>query len=141
MQLILQRLDTLYLEDTIQTADLAYQTFETFQRPENMTMKDYLVKFEHLYTKIKDHKMELLDGVLAYRVLNSANLSNGQMTLCRATMTDLKYPEMVKQLKRLFADGITSTPVGAQATYQPKEEPVFCDENESSSVYYSDSRR
>ena len=69
MQLILQRFDTLYLEDTIQMADLAYQTFETFQRPENMTMKDYLVKFEHLYTKIKDHKMEVPDGVLAYRVL------------------------------------------------------------------------
>ena len=69
VQLILQRLDTLYLEDTIQMADLAYQTFETFQRPENMTMKDYLVKFEHLYTKIKDHKMEVPDGVLAYHVL------------------------------------------------------------------------
>ena len=68
--------------------------------------------------------MELPDGVLAYRVLNSANLSNEQMTLCRATMMDLKYPEMVKQLKRLFADGITSTPIGAQATYQPNKEPV-----------------
>ena len=104
-------------------------------------MKDYLVKFEHLYTKIKDHKMELPDGVLAYRILNSANLSNEQMTLCRATMTDLTYAEMVKQLKRLFAAAITSTPVGAQATYQPKEEPVFYNENDNSSVYYGDSRR
>ena len=124
VQLILERLDALYLEGNIQIAYLAYQTFEIFQRPENMTMKNYLVKFEHLYTKIKDHKMELPDGVLAYRVLNSANLSNEQMTLCRATMMDLKYPEMVKQLKRLFADGITSTPIGAQATYQPNKEPV-----------------
>ena len=81
VQLILQRLDALYLKDTIQNAYLAYQTFETFQRPENMTMKVYLVKSEHLYTKIKDHKMELPDDVLAYRVLNSANLSNEQMTL------------------------------------------------------------
>ena len=46
VQLILQRLDALYLENTIQTAYLAYQIFETFQRPENMAMKDYLVKFE-----------------------------------------------------------------------------------------------
>ena len=141
VQLTLQRLDALYLEDTIQTAYLAYQTFETFQRPENMTMKDYLVKFEHLYTKIKDHKIELPDGVLAYRVLNSANLSNEQMSLCRATMTDLTYAEMVKQLKRLFADAITSTPVGAHATHQPKEEPVFYNENHNRFVYYGDSRR
>ena len=46
VQLILQRLDALYLENTIQTAYLAYQIFETFRRPENMAMKDYLVKFE-----------------------------------------------------------------------------------------------
>ena len=141
VQLILQRLDALYLEDTIQTAYFAHQTFETFQRPENMTMKDYLVKFEHLYTKIKDHRMELPDAVLAYRVLNSGNLSNEQMTLCRATMMDLTYAEMVKQLKRLFADAITSTQAGAQATYQPNQEPVFYNENNNSSVYYSDSRR
>ena len=78
-----------------------------------MKMKDYLVKFEQLYTKIKDHQMTLPDGVLAYRVLNSANLSSEQITLCRATMTDLKYDDMVKQLKRLFADAITSAPVDA----------------------------
>ena len=147
VNLILKRLDELYLEDTTQTAYLAYQNFETFKRPETMNMKDYLVKFEQLYTKIKDHQMVLPDGVLAYRVLNSANLSNEQMTLCRATMTDLKYDAMVKQLKRLFADAITSTPVGAQSIQaQAKEEPIFFNENTSSdanSVYYNygDSKR
>ena len=82
-----------------------------------------------------------LDGVLAHRVLSSANLSNEQMTLCQATVMDLKYAEMFKQLKRLFADAITSAPVDAQATCQPKEEPVFCNENGNSSVCYGDSRR
>ena len=48
---------------------------------------------------------------------------------------------MVKQLKRLFADAITSTPVGAQATSQLKEEPIFYNENNNSSVYYGNSRR
>ena len=46
----------------------------------------------------------------------------------------LKYVEMVKKLKRLFADAITSTPVDAQATYQTKEEPLFYNENNNSSV-------
>ena len=104
---ILDKLDKLFLEDTNQSAYLAYQKFETFKRPEQMSMKDYLVKFEQLYTKIKDHQMILPDGVLAYRVLNSANLNNDQMTLCRATMTELKYESMVKQLTRLFADSVT----------------------------------
>ena len=82
VQLILERLDALYLKDTTQTAYLAYQNFESFKRPESMVMKDYLVKFEHLYTKIKDHQMVLPDGVLAYRVLISANLTSEQITLC-----------------------------------------------------------
>ena len=100
-------------------------------------MKDYLVKFEQLYTKIKDHQMILPDGVLAYRVLNSANLTTDQMTLCRATMTDLEYSEMVKQLRRLFADSIMSGHVNNPSTIQPKEEPVFFQEqnDETSSVY------
>ena len=64
--MILERLDALFLEDTMQTTYLAYQTFEKFKRPSQMLMKDYLVKFEQLYTKIKDHQMILPDGVLAY---------------------------------------------------------------------------
>ena len=69
--------------------------------------------------------MILPNGKLAYRVLNSANLTTDQMTLCRATMTDLKYSEMVKQLRRLFADSITFGYVNNPSTIQPKEEPVF----------------
>ena len=69
VKLILQRLDKLFLEDTTQTAYLAYQTFETFKRPSDMSMKDYFIKFEHLYTKIKDHNIELPDCILAYRVI------------------------------------------------------------------------
>ena len=96
-----------------------------------MLMKDYLIKFEQLYTKIKDHQMILPDGVLAYRVLNSANLTTDQMTLCRATMTDLKYSEMVKQSRRLFADSVTSGHVNNPSTTQPKEKPVFYQEHKT----------
>ena len=37
-------------------------------------MEKYIIQFEKLYTKIKAHDMTLPDGVLAYRILNSANL-------------------------------------------------------------------
>ena len=80
--MILEGLDALFLEDTTQTAYLAYQMFENFKRLSQMLMKDYLVNFEQLHTKIKDHQMILPDGALAYRVLNSANLATDQMILC-----------------------------------------------------------
>ena len=86
--------------------------------------------------------MTLPNGKLAYRALNSANLTTDQMTLCQATMTDLKYSEMVKQLRRLFADPITFGHVNNPSTIQPKEEPVFYQEHKDkiSSVHYSGSR-
>ena len=79
VQTILDRLDKLYLQDTNQSAYIAYQNFESFKRPENMPIKEYLIRFEQLYTKIKDHNMRLPDVVLAYRVLNSANLNQEEM--------------------------------------------------------------
>lgn len=107
VQTILDRLDKLYLQDTNQSAYLAYQKFETFKRPDNMPMKEFLIKFEQLYIKIKDHDMTLPDGVLAYRVLNSANLNQEEMKLCRATISELKYDVMVKQLLRIYGDSVS----------------------------------
>ena len=98
VQIILDRLDRLYLQDTNQSAYIAYQNVKTFKWPASMAIKEDLIKFEHLYNKIKDHNMTLPDGVLAYCVLKSANLNEEEMKLCRATITELKYDDMVKKL-------------------------------------------
>ena len=45
---ILQRLDKLYLQDTNQSEYLAYQEFENFKRPLQMSMREYLNNFEKL---------------------------------------------------------------------------------------------
>ena len=51
----------------IHTAYEAYERFETFSRAPSVTVSDYIIEFERLYNKAKQHKMELPDGVLAYR--------------------------------------------------------------------------
>eukprot|EP00112_Aurelia_sp_Birch-Aquarium-sp1_P025873 Seg886.5 transcript_id=Seg886.5/GoldUCD/mRNA.D3Y31 product="hypothetical protein" protein_id=Seg886.5/GoldUCD/D3Y31 len=94
-------------------------------------MREYLNNFEKLYTKIKAHNMELPDGVLAYRVLNSANLSEEEMKLCRATLTNLKYDKMIEQLLKIF--GGTVSPCFGKSNV--KEESVFVASNEE--AYYS----
>ena len=65
-----------------------------------MSISDYIIQFEQLYTNAKSHKMEILNGVLAYRLLNSANLSEHHKQLVRATVTDMKYSAMKDQLKK-----------------------------------------
>ena len=39
-----------------------------------MSIGDYIIEFEKLYTKIKDFDMILPDAVLAYRFLSNANI-------------------------------------------------------------------
>ena len=81
-----------------------------------MSITDYIVEFERLYYKIKVHTMVLLDGVLAYQILQSTNLSDTQQQLVRATTTELKYNIMVAQLKKIFGDSMSAS---------TKIEPVY----------------
>ena len=69
---MLQKLDKLNLKDDTHSAYEAYERFETFSRAPSMTVSAYIIEFERLYNKAKQHKIELPDGVLAYRFLNSA---------------------------------------------------------------------
>ena len=75
---LIEELDKMYLKDESSQAYEAYETFEKFVRPSGMSISDYVIKFEQLYFKAKSFNMEILDGVLAYRLLNSANLTNEQ---------------------------------------------------------------
>ena len=53
---------------------MALENFETFKRPENMKRTDYLNKFEQLYNKTKSYGTQMLENILAYQLLKSANL-------------------------------------------------------------------
>ena len=72
---LIEKLDSLYLKDINQSAYAAYECFEMYRRPKEMNMKEFLNNFERLYNRLKVYQMELPDGILAYRVLKSANLS------------------------------------------------------------------
>ena len=56
-----------------------------------MSISDYVIKFEQLYFKAKSFYMEILDGVLTYRLFNSANLTNEQKQLVKATVSKMDY--------------------------------------------------
>ena len=117
---ILNKLDEVFKTDINQEAYLAYRDFETFSRSSDMSMMDFAVKFEALNLKISKLDMKLPEGVLAYRFLHSANLSDEQMNLCRATMTEFKYKEMKQKILNLYGDKVQNT-----IQQKIKEEPVF----------------
>ena len=85
---LLDCLDELFLKDETCSS---YEAVEKFVRPAAMSIGDYITQFEQLYNKAKTHKMEILDGVLAYCLLNSENLSEQHKQLVRATVSEMKY--------------------------------------------------
>ena len=52
--------------------------------------------------------MEILDGVLAYRLLNSANLTNEQKHLVKGTVSKMDYQIMKDKLKKVFTSTSTN---------------------------------
>ena len=66
-----------------------------------MSIADYCNKFQHKLSRLKSTGTILADSVIAYKLLKSANLSNPQELLVKAT-TDMTYEATTKQLKKVF---------------------------------------
>ena len=122
---LIEKLGSLYLEDINQSSYAAYESFEIYRRPKDMNMKEFLNNFECLYNKLKVYQMELPDGVLGYRVLKSANLSEKNEKLARSTITTLTYKSMTEKLKKIFGD--MSKSLSQQVNL--KVEPTFHNKN------------
>ena len=101
----LAKLDTLCLKDEHCSACEAFEKFEKFTWPSYMSIGDYIIEFEKLYTKIKDFDMILPDAVLAYRFLSNANIWTHHKELARATLSELKYDDNMKEkLRKIFSN-------------------------------------
>ena len=103
---MMAKLDLLFKTDDNQAAYIAYRDFENLLRPPDMSFQDFIIMFESQHSQIKRYKMELPDGVLAYRLLHSANLKEDEIKLCRATITAFTYEEMKRKVLSLFCDKV-----------------------------------
>lgn len=137
---VLKMLDNMYLKDECILAYESYETFESFKRPTSMSINDYVVKFESLHRNAKSHKMDIHDGVLAYRLLNNANLSEDKKQLVKATLSKMTYDEMKDKLKKVFTSSNppTQTSSGHGIKLEP-EQDVFQSSGVSDTYYYSNS--
>ena len=138
---LIKKLDELYKEDSNQAAFIAYEQFESFKRPENMSIKDYINAFERLNNKLKTYEMNLPEGVLAYRLLRSANISKENEQLARATIKELTFKEMCTQLKLIFGDcnvekmSKNMDNVKLEGDRSIKLEPTFYEREEEDAFY------
>ena len=68
------KIKTLYAKHINALTYMTYDQFENFKRPNDMTLVDYINEFKCLNNKIRQFDMALPTGVLAYKVLNNANI-------------------------------------------------------------------
>ena len=77
-----------------------------------MNMSTFLVEFEGLHSTVQNFQCAYPDGVLAYKVLQAANLSQEHVKLCKATIATgaWSYKAMKDQIKKIFSDAIADKP-------------------------------
>ena len=146
VKVLIDELDKLYEEDKTQSIFQAIDSFNSYRRPKSATIDEYIHEFQQRYKNIcqlRDKASLYDDGILAYLLLNQANLDNEQQRLIRATISDLTYANMEKALKRTYGENL-STPMsssrqssGQSYSFKPesscskviKDEPVFYQES------------
>ena len=97
VQLIIEKLDKIHKKKNV-TLKKYHRNFETYKRPANTTMQQYLVEFEKRLNKIKSYGTAWSDDLLAYRLLKIANLSESREQLAKATVETLEYATMKTKL-------------------------------------------
>lgn len=115
---VLKVLDTLHNVDQKDTAIKSYKDFLSLKRKENQTIAEFLLEFEQISNKTKANGNTLSDDLLAYQLLQSANISDTDERIIRASTTELTYKNVQDALKRSFGDS-------AYTTQTIKPEPVY----------------
>ena len=123
VDILLKKLDEMFLVDKNRRAFMAYQEFERFKRNSSMTISEYINEFDRKYYQFKSHGMELPDAVLAFRLLESCNISDIHFQLAMSTAGDITFENMRKTLRKIFTQSLP----GDESKI--KEEPVLYNEN------------
>ena len=76
------------------------EAFETFRRPSNMSIQAFVNEFVKRLFKTKPYGTVQSNDTLVHTLLKSANLSNHQEELIKATIPELQYDLMKGQLRK-----------------------------------------
>ena len=129
MDNLISKLRELYAVSKDQAMFTPYEQFETYQRDPNMNITEYINQFEQLNHKLKSYKIDLPSPVLAYQLLKNANLPKSKRDLARATITELKYEDMKRQIKAIYDSCTTDDKTTEEADITIENENAFYSRN------------
>lgn len=132
---LIEFMDNIYKQDALSEAYEAYAEFDRYKRSNDASMDMYVGEFEKLYNRTKKYKMDLPESVLAFKLLESANLEKKDRQL---VLTGVNYCEsatlfkqMGNSLKKFFGKQAMASGDGAMASSRIKVEPAMIAEEEA----------
>lgn len=102
---LLAELDKVFQKERVDSAYEAYKTFDAYRKADSTSMSEYIIEFDQRYQKTRKYDMALPDAVLAFKLLDSANLTTQERQLALTACQELKYDCMKSALKRIFGGG------------------------------------
>ena len=118
---IISALDNVFLKDKNTRSYLAFKSFYNFKRSSGMSIVEFVTSFEKYYHDIKKYEMVLPEAVLAFMLLNAANISEENEKLARATIADLTYDNMKEKIMRIFAENSDSRDCAPEVKVEPED--------------------
>ena len=98
---IIQTLDSFYLENRTQNAFNVLDDLMSFKRTSDMTIQNFIIKFQLKINRVKNTGMVLCDEFLGYALLKAANLSSNRYDLVKATCGEFTYNNIKTQLVKI----------------------------------------
>ena len=83
---VINELDKLYKKDDTLKKFEILDSFETYRRPANTTIKQYIIEFEKKKRKAETAGAQWSDDILAYRLIKNANLTEASQQMIKATL-------------------------------------------------------
>ena len=103
-ELLMQKLDRVFLQDSNWKCFNTYLAFENYRRDPATPIDEYLSEFDRRHYKLKECDVELPDAIIACRLLKSCNLSEVHFQLALSTTKNMTFDDMRATLKKLFTD-------------------------------------
>ena len=127
---IIERLNKIYKKDELLQKYNDLEAFQTYKRPVNTSIRNFLIEFEKRLSKTKSNGTIMSDDLLTYRLIKAANLPHHQEQLIRATVSDLNLEEVRSKIVKIFSDQ-SEVPAEEFENLNIKSEPTLFQEQAS----------
>jgi hypothetical protein len=122
---LVRELDKVFQKEEKDLAYEAYTIFDGYHKGDNSSISDYIYEYEQRYSKCRKYKLDLPDAVLAFKLLDNADLSIQEKQLAMTACGDLNFVNMKSALKRVFGERTTVNGSHEVGSIQVKQESAL----------------